>query len=99
LVVFIRSIRRGRRHKQFSSIRKSEISAVCSLLSIFRGISADNNLRPDRKGVLVKTAPEQSVRSTGFNFPGFRFALRIFDLDGNPTMWIDPFDLLDDALQ
>src|SRR5688572_8655347 len=89
----------GTAEEEFAAIREGDVAADAFVGSVARLVADHMQLGADRNGVLRHAAAHQGIRTAAFDHPGDRVAGSVGDVDVNPRMRIDQFDLGDLAAQ
>src|SRR5580765_3155087 len=90
----IGSARAGHAEEQLAPVGKRHVARVGALLVMVAGlVTIDYDLGAFRKRVLIGAATEQRVGAPALYHPDFLSPIVLLDLDVNPGMGIDPFDL------
>ena len=99
IAAFVRSTRARGADEQLLSIRERDVSAVGPVRPVLGLISVHDDLGPHRYGVLREAAPQQDVGAARFEHPVGHGAIRTFDVDVDPGVRVDQFNLCDLALK
>src|SRR5262249_15693459 len=99
LSAILRIVGIGSAEEESLSVLESDVGAIRSIFSILRAITFNRDLSSVQQRFLSETAPEQDIRTAAFHHPRDDFAFRPGDVHMNPSVRIDPFHLLNFALQ
>src|SRR5436190_11463194 len=90
----------GHAEKQLAPVGKRHVARVSALLvMVTRLVTIDHDFGSLRKRVLIGAAAEQRVGAPALYHPDFLGPIVLLDLDVNPGMGIDPFDLRNFAFE